>query len=127
QGLRGKPLRAPEPLELAGQTNDQPDERSRAKQAPEPAVSVHRLFPRPDSQADREDGAADVVCRAIRERSDQPAGERNEQRRVRELCDRVAARPALLTAAPKRGGVHQACTFFMPRPRRWATELGATR
>jgi hypothetical protein len=64
----------------------------------EPVDPVQRLLPSPHAEADREDRTTYVVCRVIGYGGERPTTEREEWRRVRELCDWKAARPAHLPA-----------------------------
>ena len=71
-------------------------------------IPADRLLQCPHGETEGEDRSADVVCGAAGRGGEPPAGEREEQRRVRELRDREAARPAHLAAPPKLGDGHRA-------------------
>jgi hypothetical protein len=93
--------------QFACESEGDPDETSRPEESTEPVDPAGRLFPRPHDKAEREGPTAGVVGGSVRDGSDAPPGERQEQRRVRELSDGKAARPSLLAAPPEFDNGHR--------------------
>jgi hypothetical protein len=106
-GTVEEPLEGEPASQFASQSGDDPDQRAGTEEMTEPVDPVRRLLPSPHPEPDREDRPTDVVCGVIGCGRERPSSEREEQRRVRELCDWKAARPAQLAAPPELGDGHR--------------------
>jgi len=87
---------------------DDVDQAGHAHPAAHPVGAARDLHAGPDEQAGVEHRATRAVRRAIRRRGDQPAPERDQQGRVRQLQERELLRPPALPARPELLGGHAA-------------------
>ena len=97
-------LRPPRPadgvLEVAGEPDEHGREHDGSEQAAEPVRAADELLVCPHGERDPDDGVRRGGCGPARDGPEDHRGDGDEQRRVRELDQREARRPATLGPAP---------------------------